>query len=346
LIRIMDKERILDISWGTIWKIFIVAILLYVIYQIRDILVWFVFALIISILFTPAIAFLKKFKIPRPLAVIFAYVTFFGILILITYLTIPLFISEIKQFSQYLPQYFEKISPPLRDLGVKAFQDTGTFLNTIGNALEKLTSNIGNILAAIFGGIFATIFILSLAMFISFEEKGVERALVLFFPRKYEAYVLSLWEKCQRKVSGWFLTRIIASLFLGLVSFFAFLLLHVPYPVSLALLAGVLNFIPFVGPLLTGVLIFLIVIAESLPKAIFVVVVFILIQQVENHILTPLISKRFVGVPPVLVLLALAVGGVLWKFLGAILAIPLAGILYEFIKEYLEKRRTERTVVL
>jgi predicted PurR-regulated permease PerM len=339
----MNSERTLDISWGTIWKIFIAAVLLYILYQTRNILVWFIFALIISILFNPSINFLRRFRVPRVVAVCSVYIAFFGILILLVYLITPLFISEIKQFSQVLPQYFEKISPPLKELGLKAFENLDSFINAVGGALEKIATNIFNVLFTIFGGIFATIFTLSLSVYLSLSEKGVERALVLFFPKKYETYILSLWERCQKKVNAWFLTRLLACFFVGLVSFLILLLFNAPYPLVLGILAGALNFIPVVGPLLTGILLFVVIFLESVPKAIFVVIVFILIQQVENNILTPLISKKIIGLSPVLVLTALAVGGILWGFLGAILSIPLAAILFEFLREFLEKRKSERT---
>ena len=342
----MNNEKLLDISWGTIFKIFVAVISFYLLYQIRDILVWFVFALIISVLFNPAVNFLRKLKIPRSLAVLFVYTAFFGILTLIIYFTVPLFVSEIKQFSQILPQYFERISPPLKGLKIEAFQDIETFVNALGEILNKIITNIANILFVIFGGIFATIFILTLAIYISLNEKGIERSILIFFPKKYETNILSIWERCQKKVSGWFLTRILACLFVGVVSFVVFLVFNTPYPFSLGLLAGVLNFIPIVGPLITGIFIFVIISLESISKAIFVIVAFTLIQQVENNIFTPLISKRFVGLPPILVLMSLAIGGILWGFLGAILAIPLAGILYEFLKEFLEKRKSEKPVAL
>ena len=342
----MNNEKLLDISWGTIFKIFVAVISFYLLYQIRDILVWFVFALIISVLFNPAVNFLRKPKIPRSLAVLFVYTAFFGILTLIIYFTVPLFISEIKQFSQILPEYFERISPPLKGLKIEAFQDIETFVNALGEILNKIITNIANILFVIFGGIFATIFILTLAIYISLNEKGIERSILIFFPKKYETNILSIWERCQKKVSGWFLTRILACLFVGVVSFVVFLVFNTPYPFSLGLLAGVLNFIPIVGPLITGIFIFVIISLESISKAIFVIIAFTLIQQVENNILTPLISKRFVGLPPILVLMSLAIGGILWGFLGAVLAIPLAGILYEFLKEFLEKRKSEKPVAL
>lgn len=342
----MNTNPVFDISWATIWKIFVAIILFYVLYQIRDILALFIFALIISVLLNPPINFLRRLRVPRPLAVIFIYIGIFGVLSLLVYLTIPLFVSEIQRFSQILPQYFEKISPPMKGLGVRAFEDIETFINNLGGALNKIAVNIFNVLSVIFGGIFATIFVLTLAIFLSFEGKGVEKSLILFFPKRYEDYALSLWGRCQKKVSSWFLTRIIGCLFVAMASFLAFSLFNTPYPFSLGLLAGAFNFIPIIGPIITVALLFLIISLESISKAIFVLIAFTLIQQIENNILTPYLSKRFVGLSPVLVLMSLAIGGVLWGFLGAVLAIPIAGILFEFLKEFLEKRKSEKAIVL
>jgi len=342
----MNSERILDISWGTILKIFIAILCFYVLYQIRDILVWFIFALIISVLFNPAIDFLQKRKIPRVISTIFVYVWIFGIISLLVYATAPLFISETQYFSQIFPQYFEKISPFLKGLGIQAFENIESFINLLGKTLERMAGNIFNALFAIFGGIFSTIFVLTIAIFLSLEEKAVERGISLLFPKKYEVYAFSLWSRCQRKVSGWFLSRILGCLFVGLACYLAFLLLNTKYPFSLGLLAGVFNFIPFIGPLISGAIIFIIISLENFLRAIFVLIIFILIQQIENNILLPVLTKKFVGLSPVLVLIALAIGGTLWGFLGAVLAIPLFGILFEFLRDFLKKKKAEKEKVV
>ena len=333
-----EQKHLLDISWGAILKISVMVIAFYVFYQIREVLVWFIFGIIISILFAPAIDFLKKFKIPHGLAVALVYVGFFGLLSLFICLLIPVFVSEIQEFSQVLPQYLEKISPQLKGVGLKAFEDVEATVSTLEGILNGIAGNILSVLFSIFGGIFTTTFILSMAIFLSLEEKGIEKALILFFPKKYETSVLSLWRKCQKKVSNWFFTRILACLFVGAVSYIAFLVLNVKYPFTLGLVAGIFNFIPFVGPVITGLLLFGLTVPESLFKAIFATVIFSLIQTIENNILTPILSKKFIGIPPVVVLISLAVGGILWGFLGAILSIPLAGILFEFLKDFLKQR--------
>jgi len=335
----MKEAKILDISWETILKIFLAAFLFYLLYLIRNILVLFIFALIISILFNPVIDFLKKKKIPRVIAVIFTYLVVFGMISFLIYSTLPLFISEIKYFLEIFPKYFETISPPLRGLGIQAFENLENFINLINQTLGKMAANIFNALFAIFGGIFSTIFVLSIAIFISLEERPIERTLSLLFPKKYEAYALDLWSKCQVKVSGWFLSTILGCLFVGFFSYFSFLLFNTKYPLSLGLLAGTLNFVPIVGPIITGIILFIVVSLDNLLKAIFVLLVFILVQQIENNIILPFLTKKFIGLSPVLVLLALTIGGTLWGILGAILALPLAGILYEFIRDFLRERK-------
>jgi len=337
----MNGERTLDISWATIFKIGIAILAFYILYLVRDILIWFVFAVIISILFDPIIGFLQKRKIPRVFAVVFVYLGTFAIISFLIYSIAPFFIFEIQKFSQVVPEYFEKISPPLKAFGLRAFEDIESFLEVINKSLEAITASLLAAAFAIFGGIFSTVVILTMAIFLSLEERGIEKTLLLLFPKKYEGYILRLWQRTQKKVSGWFLTRIIASLFVGVLSYIAFLFFDAKYPFSMSVIAGILNFIPIVGPIITGFLIFVLVSLENTLRGIFVLGAFILIQQIENNILTPILAKRFVDIPPVLVLLSLVIGGELLGVLGAILAVPLGGILFELIRDFLKKRREE-----
>lgn len=342
-----SREQILDISWETILKVALSGVAFYVLFIIKDIVIWFLFALIISVLFEPAINFLRALRIHKILAVIFIYLSFFGILGLVIYLTTPIFIIEIRQFSQMVPQYFEKIGPIFKELKIGALQDLESFTKTITGGLEQISVSVFNALAIFFGGVASTLFIISIAFFLSIEEKGLETVLRLLAPKKYEDFVLALFEKCQRKVSGWFGARILACIFITVASFVVLCLFKIKYTFILSLLAGVLAFIPFLGALVTGILLVLFVgVADSWLKALIVLISFIIINQIENSIISPILMKKFVGLPPVLVLLAIVIGGKIFGFLGAIFAIPIFGILYEFIKEFLEKKKEEEAQVV
>lgn len=337
----MNSEKILDISWGTIFKMGITALVVYMLFLTRGIFVWVLFGVIISVLFDPAIDFLQRRRVPRVVGTFALYLAVFGVIAFIIYSTAPVFINEIQRFSQLFPRYFETISPIFSGLGVAAFSDIQSFIDAASGGIEEVASNVFSALFSIFGGIFATFFVLSIAIFLSLEDKGIEKAISVFFPKKYETFALDLWTRSQKKVSAWFASRLLTSVFVAVASYIVLLLFNAKYPFSLGLISGVLNFIPIIGPLIAGGLVAMIVALDSAMKAVFVILAFVLIQQIEGNILTPLLTRKLIGLSPVVVLIALAIGGELWGMVGAILAIPIAGILFEFLRDFLKKRKEE-----
>jgi len=338
-----NQGQFLDISWSSIFKIFFVGFLFYAAYLVREIIVLFIFALIVSILVNPAINFLKRLRIPRVIGTIFVYLSIFGVLGLIIYLTAPIFIFELQQFSRSLPQYFQDIHPFLKGLGIEIQGNLQEVVRELAGGLEQISAGIFSALSFVFGGVFSTILILATAFFLSLEEKGVERFLTLLSPKRHEEYVARLFRRCQKKVSGWFGSRLLISIFVGLATFLMLLLFDVKYAFMLALMGGLLNFVPYIGPLAAGILMLIFIGATDLWwKAGFSVVGYILIQQIDAYVLTPVLTSKFVGLPPAIILLSLVIGGKLFGILGAIFAIPVAGILYEFFKEFLERKKREQ----
>lgn len=338
------KQEVLDISWGTILKIALAVVFFYLFYQISEIVVLFVFALIISILFSPAIDFFKKWGIPRSIAVLLVYFLVFGLLGLTIYLAIPAFSTEMQAFSKTIPKYFDRLSPFLQGIGVQTFESVEGFLNSLYESSEMVAASIFNVLVAIFGGFFTTIFVLTMAIFLSLEKGGIEKVIKLVFPEKEKNQALVVWRKAKRQVTNWFLVRILDCTFVGVASYIVFYLFNVQYAFLFALLAGLSNFIPYIGPLVSGAIFFALILLDSAWKAIFAIIAFIIIQTIESSALYPLLSKKYMGVSPVLVLIALTIGGVLWGALGAFLAVPLLGILFEFLKEFLERRQRRLNV--
>ncbi len=335
----MEGERVLDISWGTILKVSIAILVFYTIYSIRDILVSVIFALVISILFNPVIDFLERRRIPRVIATLFIYVSVFALLSFILYWTVPVFVFEIQQFAQLFPQYFGKLSPPLRGLGLEVFENFETFTLALQDWLIQASSTIFGVLISIFGGIFSTVTIFAMAIFFSIEEKEVKKAIKAMSPKRSEGYFQDLWQRCQNKTAAWFGTRILSSLFVGLVSYITLNVLNVNYASMLSLFAGVMDIIPVLGPIFAGTIITILAALDSWFKALFVLLAFILIQQIEGNIITPILTRRLVGLPAILVLIAVLVGGRLAGFLGAILAIPLTSIIYEFLRDFVQERK-------
>ncbi len=339
-----NKIQKVDIAWQTLFKIGLVGILFYGVYLLGNLIIWTIFAFIISLLFNPGIKFLEKIKVPRILAVTLCFLGFFGIFGLAVYLTAPLFISEIKQFFSLFPHYFTKIAPFLRDVGFKAFEDISTFQASLEELLSKASSDIFSAVIVFFGGLFSTIYTLTVAFFFCLEREVIEKGVTLLFPKDREDFVLEIFKKAQRKVSAWFATTLLSCLFIGVATFIALTILDVKYSFVFALLAGLFSFLPVLGPLAVGFLAFVVVALDSFIKAFFVLVSFALIQQIEGNIVKPAITKKFIGVPIFIVIIALTIGGSLFGLMGAFLAIPMAAIAYEFMGDFLKERRKRENV--
>jgi len=177
------------------------------------------------------------------------------------------------------------------------------------------------------------------------EDRGIEKMMGLLAPKKYEDFVVHLFERAQYKVSRWFGARILSCVFVGITSFITFYLLGVKYAFILALISGVLNFIPYIGPTITLLLAVLFVgVSDSWLVALYVFVIILVIQEIENKALTPLLMKKFMDLPPVLVLMALLIGGTMFGFLGTLFSVPIFGIIYEFTKEFLERKNRSESL--
>jgi predicted PurR-regulated permease PerM len=339
----MSNDKVLDISWETIIKIFAAVFIFYFIYLTKEIALWFFFALAISVLLAPAINFFRKLWIPKIIAVLITYFSIFGILGILIYLMAPVFISELKQLSQQLPEYFDQINPVLQQIGIDTTQIFNNYTQLMIGGLAQSSKGVLSAIAVFFGGLASTAFILTTAFFLSLEDNAFEKFLTLILPKKYEENIVALFQRAQRKVSGWFGARILACLFIGVASFIVFYIFGIKYAFILALISGIMNFVPYIGPWITTVLlvVFIAVSSGSWLTVMYILIAVILIQEVENKILTPLLMKKLVDVPPVLVLISLLIGAKLFGFLGTIFAVPVFGIIYEFIKEFLEKRREE-----
>lgn len=337
----MEKEQILNISWATIFKIFIAIFVLYFIYLTKEIALWFFFALAISVLLAPAINFLRKFWVPKALAVLFVYFSIFGILGIVIFLTAPLFIEELRQLSRHLPEYSYALSPFLQQMGIDTTQTFANLTQLLMAGLAQSSKGVISAVTAFFGGLASTAFILTTAIFLSLEEDATERFFKLISPKKYEQNIAVLFQRARNKVSGWFGARILSCIFVGLASFIVFYVFGVKYTFILALTSGILNFVPYIGPLITIFLmiVFIAVSSGSWPIVLYVLIAIFVIQEIDNKVLTPLLMKKMVDVPPVLVLVSLLVGSELFGFLGTIFAVPVFGIIFEFLKEFLERRK-------
>lgn len=329
----------IDITWSSLFKIAVAFVIFYIVYLLHNIVVWIVLALVISILLNPIVTLLEKRKIPRSAAAAIVYFSLLLVFGLMVYIIIPPMIAEINIFSSSFVQYFNKVPVFLSELGLDSFKSIASFSSGLNESLVKISSNILNVLVSLFGSILAGITVFILAMFMSVEKKEIIKGLKLISPKEFEEEVLQRWERSQDQVIAWFGSRVLSSICVALMTFIMCVVLKIKLGLSLAILAGILNIVPTIGPLISGLIAALFALGVSLPNFILAIILMIIIQQIENNVLTPLFTKKMTGLPTILVLTSILIGGVLGGIIGAILAIPLAGIFFESLKDYFNKRK-------
>src|SRR6056297_130519 len=339
----MNNVQTLDLSWKTITKIVITFAVAYLLFAIQEIVIMTIFALVLAILLRSGIDSVSRKWIPRWVASTIVYVFIFGSVGMLIYFSAPIIAEEVHSILPNLSHYLEEAAPILEKLDLASWKNLQSVDEALSSFVKTTSQGILNSLSTIFGSIASMIFVLTLGIFISLEKRGVDDLISLLAPERYTDRVHKAWRRSRREISHWFNSRIICSLFIGAAYFVVYQLFGVRAALILALLAFFLNFIPYIGALTANLLgAFVVGIESSWVAALLVLVILILIQQIEAYIVFPMLTKKFTGLPPYLVLLSVAIGGSLFGVIGAILAIPITAIIYRFIVdlksgEYLEE---------
>ena len=174
------------------------------------------------------------------------------------------------------------------------------------------------------------------------EENGPERLLRRVLPQIYEKAALEVFRRFKNKVRHWLLAQLGLSLVIGIIVSIGLWLLGVEYALTLGLLAAVFELVPVIGPIIAGSVALLISLSESFSLALYVLIFFFLVQQLENNILVPLVYRKLARVHPIMVLVALLAGGQAAGIFGMLLAVPIA-ILVQEIFSYIAERKARET---
>lgn len=336
----MKKEiEMIDITWRAIFKVIAAIILFWIIYLLREVIVWIILALIISVLFNPLIDVLEKRKVKRVFATIVVYTIFLLLCGLTLFVMIPPLIAETQYFTSTFAQYFDKIPSFLSEVGLDSFKNISSLSSNINESLVKISSNIFNVFASLFGSVFAGLTVFVLAIFMSIEKNDIIRGIKLVSPRGFEEQVMERWERSQHHVVAWLGSRVLCCIFVAMMTFLLCVFLKIKFALALSLLSGLLNMVPMVGPIIAGIFVAAFALLDSAPKFVIALLFVLIIQQIESNILMPIFTKKLSGLSSVLVLISILAGGILGGIIGAILAIPIAGIIFEGLKDYFNYKK-------
>jgi len=188
------------------------------------------------------------------------------------------------------------------------------------------------------------ILIIVFSFYFAVQEYGIANFLKIVTPIEHEKYIIDLWKRSQLKIGRWMQGQILLALFIGILVYLGLMILGVKYALLLAILAAVTELIPLFGPILAAIPAILIGFLDGgTTLGLMVLGLYVIIQQFENHLIYPLVVKKVVGVPPLMVIIALLIGAQLAGFLGIIIAVPVAAALMEFVND-IEKDKKKTMV--
>jgi predicted PurR-regulated permease PerM len=351
----------IHISSGTVVRTLFIIGLAAVAWYLRDVLLIVLTSVVLAAAIEPPARFFVKRRVPRILSLVLVYLIGGTMLIGTSYLIVPAFLSDVKRVSELLPEVVSALSVwnPLEGgtFATSIIQNTveggsGVAANApITEAINVFESGIKQggavqTLSVFFGGLLSFILIIVLSFYFAAQERGIENFLRLVSPTRSRHYVVDLWHRSQQKIGLWFQGQLLLGLLVGVLTFIGLTLLGVQSALLLALLAAIFELIPVFGPILSAVPAVAIAFSNGLAftdpgltAGLIVISFYFIIQQFENHLFYPLVVRKVTGLPPVLVILSLVIGGKVAGFIGIILAVPLTAILMEFLADVAKERR-------
>lgn len=347
-----DKDNLtISITLGTIVKTTLVLILFWLLYYLQDLVLIILTSVVIASAIEPMTVWFMKFRIPRVPAVILIYVIAFVLLIGLMGWFFPLVFDDFFKLVNTIPEYIKSVrfdeymsSGPASTLDkfknnlANSFSFTD-LLPAIGNVVEGTSDNVVRTAKYFFGGIINFLLMIVISFYLAVQEKGIENFLRLVISAKYEKYIIDLWTRSQRKIGFWMQGQILLGLLIGVFVYLGLSILGVRYALALAIFASVFEIIPVFGPILASTPGIIVAFTQSSTLGLMTLGFYVIIQQFENHLIYPLVVRKVIGVPPLLVVIGIIVGLNIAGFWGAILSVPGAAVLMELVSDYEHHKR-------
>ena len=283
---------------------------------------------------------LESWGIPRLLGTIAVFLGFLTVMAVMIYTVVPIAILELRGIFNNLGG----ITGQILNLGVPPqFTDLlSNNLESISNTLFAGSTSFIEILGKLLGGITSFVAVLVTSFYLTLSRDGVGRFLRAIFPEDLEDQVLGIYYRSKKKIGHWFQAQLILSLIIGFIVFSGLWILGVKYSLILAIFAAVFELVPVVGPVFAGGLAVVVGLSQSVNTGIYVLLFFLVIQQLENHILVPLVMRRAIDVHPVVILISLLAGLEIAGFVGMVLAVPAAVVAGEIVDDWIAKKAMSR----
>lgn len=340
-----NQKQIISISTGTIVKAVAILLLLAFLWVIRDIVVIVLFALIIAAAVDPLIDWMHKHKIPRIAGVMFMFLLIVGIILGIVTILIPPISEQISDMARQFSSYFvtervdllQQLQDAAQNLQIK--ESIRNFFSSIGDTLSTTTGGIFSTVSSFFGGLFSVISVTVLTFYLTVDEHGIKKFFSFLVPSNQQGYVNDVIGRIQKKLGAWLRTYLLMGLLVGIFVYLGLTIMGVDYALVLALLAGMLEFVPYVGPTVATVPALFLAYSISPLHTLLVLVLYIVVNQIESNFIAPRLLGKSVGLNPVIIIIVILIGAKLAGIVGLLLAVPVTIALQEIAKDIFEKKK-------
>jgi len=309
-------------------------------YVARSAVIVLLLAIFLSSALDALVIKLEAWRIPRLLGTIFVFLGLLSVMAVLIYTVVPIAILELRGIFNNLGGVVGQIL----NLGIPP--QVTSFLNnnleSVSNVLFAGDVSFIEILGRLLGSITSLIAVLVISFHLNLSRDGVGRFLRAIFPENLEDRVLSIYYRSKKKIGRWFQAQLILSLVIGSFVFAGLWILDVKYSVILAIFAAVFELVPIVGPVFAGGIAVIVGFSQSVSTGVYVLLLFLVIQQLEGNLLVPFVMKKAIDVHPVVILISLLGGFEIAGFVGVVLAVPAAVIAGEIIDDWITKKAMNR----
>lgn len=318
-----------EISWKTIVFTVVFLIGLQALWIVRELIFTLFLAFIFMSALKPVVNKLARRGLPRTLSAFVVLMTTVAWLVFVLAFILPPIVSESVSFLTNLPVILSDAFPIFSKMFTA--ESALRFFPDIPQNIFKLASEVFSNIFFIVSLIFFTFYFLLDEVFL---QKFLQKAMSPDESKKVTAFI----QKLELRMGAWMRGQLILMLVIGFTTYIGLSLLGIRYALSLAFLAGLLEVVPIIGPLVSSVPAFLVASATSLVSGGTTLILYLIIQQLENNIVVPYVINKTAGINPIMTLVALSLGGRLGGLLGAILAVPVAVVVETIVSEYLKSR--------
>ncbi|KKU91641.1 MAG: hypothetical protein UY23_C0001G0247 [Candidatus Jorgensenbacteria bacterium GW2011_GWA1_48_11] len=331
-----------EIGWRTIFRVIFFLLLIYFIYVAREALGVLLTAMVIAMGIDPIVSFLETKRLNRLLGTIIVFLTGIFLLSTAVYFVLPVLLYEAAGFLEHVNRAVASIIglglPPVLIQSLSSSLDK--VLGFFTGANFSLTGAISTVVTRVVL-VISTILV---SFYLSVEQNGVERLLRVILPDFYEKSVLSIFVRFKVRIRRWFVTQLGLSLLIGVIYGLGMWLLGVDYALVLGIMGAIFELVPVIGPVLSGAVMVLVAVSQSFSLGLYALLFAFIVQQLEGHILIPIIMGRAMKVHPVVVIIALLAGAEIAGFVGIVLSVPIAVMAQETFNYFSEKKSSRTSL--